>query len=78
MEIKQAGSEIVKEITKKEFFRLCKGSKRVSVEGGLPSPAPYANTITTYKTIGGNKIYKIETLGLKTGIITIAYYKEAQ
>ena len=41
MEIKQDGSEIVKEITKKEFFRLCKGSKRVSVEGGLPSPAPY-------------------------------------
>ena len=76
MIIKTKGSDIVKEIKASTFYRLCRGAKRTSIDN-IDSPAPYESTVFTYKTVDGSEIYKVETRGLKDGITTIAYYKEA-
>ena len=67
----------MKKITAKEFFRLCKGSKRTGIQI-VDSAAHYDSTIFEFTTVDGLKIYKIETrpTTARYNNITVAFYKQ--
>jgi len=67
----------MKKISKKQFFGLCKGSRLVGVENcDLGSVAGYESAIYTYACVGGERVCKIDTYGLRASnnYTTTEYY----
>ena len=66
----------MKRITKKDFFRLCRGSKRTNVDIVESPCGRYESTVFSFLCVDGSRISKIETRSLRpNGKTTYTFYK---
>lgn len=64
-------------ISKKDFFKLCKGSKRTNVDIVESPCGRYESTVFSFLCADGSRISKIETRSLRpNGKTTYAFYKQ--
>lgn len=66
----------MKQITAKQFFSMCRGTKLVKVEN-FDGNGRYESTAFTYQRPSGETVYKIETRGLRAcdTEVTTTYYE---
>ena len=65
----------MKEVSAKDFFRLCSGAKRVGIEN-VEGAYGWESTVFEYRGVSGDVLYKIETRPPKSNsVITTRFFR---